>query len=51
MLMIAGSIAALSTLPAGLYLLVEKVLLHRNTPVVGGRFVIVPCLVSEHDGF
>lgn len=32
---------ALSTLPAGLYLLVEKVLLHRNTPVIGARFVII----------
>lgn len=32
--------SALSTFPAGLYILVEKVLLHRNTPVVGARSVI-----------
>lgn len=28
---------ALSTLPAGLYILIEKVILHRNTQVVGSR--------------
>ena len=28
---------ALSTFPAGLYLLIEKFLLHRNTAVVGAR--------------
>lgn len=32
--------AALSTFPAGLYLLIEKVLLHRNTAVVGARYVL-----------
>ena len=40
-MMLTSLSIALSTLPAGLYLLVEKVLLHRNTPVIGARFVII----------
>lgn len=35
--LIGCPVLALSTFPAGLYLLVEKVLLHRNTAVVGAR--------------
>ncbi|THC98831.1 hypothetical protein EYZ11_001678 [Aspergillus tanneri] len=34
---VALFIGPLSTFPAGLYLLVEKVILHRNTAVVGAR--------------
>jgi hypothetical protein len=30
-------LTALSTVPAGLYLLIEKVILHRNTTVLGSR--------------
>lgn len=41
-----SSVAALSTLPAGLYILLEKFLLHRNTAVVGARLVALDsCLV------
>ncbi|BCR83106.1 rhomboid protease family protein RBD2 [Aspergillus chevalieri] len=40
-------IGPLSTLPAGLYLLVEKVLLHRNTPVVGASVWAFLLLGSE----
>lgn len=39
-MMLTSLSIALSTLPAGLYLLVEKVILHRNTPVIGARFVM-----------
>lgn len=32
--------AALSTFPAGLYILIEKFILHSSTPVTGARFAI-----------
>ncbi|GAB1216718.1 hypothetical protein ATERTT37_005936 [Aspergillus terreus] len=44
---VALFIGPLSTFPAGLYLLVEKVLLHRNTAVVGASVWIFLLLGSE----
>jgi membrane associated rhomboid family serine protease len=38
---------ALSTFPAGLYLLFEKAILHRNTPVVGASVWVFLLLGSE----
>lgn len=38
--------AALSTFPAGLYILIEKFILHSSTPVTGARFAIRPLLVA-----
>ncbi|KAJ5086916.1 hypothetical protein NUU61_008223 [Penicillium alfredii] len=44
---VALFIGPLSTFPAGLYILVEKVLLHRNTPVVGSSVWVFLLLGSE----
>ncbi|KAJ5190340.1 uncharacterized protein N7498_009325 [Penicillium cinerascens] len=40
-------LTALSTFPAGLYLLFEKAILHRNTPVVGASVWVFLLLGSE----
>ncbi|KAJ5733864.1 rhomboid protein 2 [Penicillium malachiteum] len=44
---IALFIGPLSTLPAGLYLLIEKMILHSNTPVVGASVWVFLLLGSE----
>ena len=38
-LLLKASFKALSTFPAGLYLIIEKYVLRSNTPVVGARLV------------